>query len=73
MPLAITRKPGQGVRIGDDIEVAITLVKGKSVRLSISAQGRQVQRIDCIGAQSTSGIDRLGMENPGLGSHIESS
>lgn len=37
MPLTITRKPNQAVRIGDDIEVKVTRVDGNQVRLTIVA------------------------------------
>lgn len=33
--LHLTRKPGQSIMIGDGIEVVVTAVKGKSVKLGI--------------------------------------
>ena len=35
--LALTRKQGQGVVIGDDIEITIVEIQGDQVRLSIKA------------------------------------
>lgn len=35
--LILTRKPGQGFRIGDDIEITITEVSGDKVRVGIEA------------------------------------
>ncbi|NLW78159.1 MAG: carbon storage regulator CsrA [Ruminococcaceae bacterium] len=35
--LILTRKPGQGFTIGDDIEITITEVSGDKVRVGISA------------------------------------
>ncbi len=35
--LILTRKTGQGVRIGDDIEITITEVSGDKVRVGIQA------------------------------------
>lgn len=37
MTLAITRKPGQSVTIGDSIIVTVVAVEGKSVHLTITA------------------------------------
>lgn len=37
MPLTITRKPNQSVRIGENIEVRVTRVDGNEVRLTIVA------------------------------------
>lgn len=35
--LILTRKPGQGFRIGDDIEITITEISGDKVRVGIDA------------------------------------
>lgn len=35
--LALTRKPDEAVRIGEDIEVRIVFIKGNNVRLAITA------------------------------------
>lgn len=35
--LVITRKQGQGIRIGDDVEIYIDKIDEKSVRISINA------------------------------------
>ena len=35
--LILTRKKGESIKIGDDIEVFVTEVKGDKVRLGISA------------------------------------
>lgn len=35
--LHLTRKPGQSIMIGDGIEVVVTAVKGKSVKLGIQS------------------------------------
>ncbi|MCB9229055.1 MAG: carbon storage regulator CsrA [Deltaproteobacteria bacterium] len=35
--LVLTRKPGEGIAIGDDIKIVVMQVKGKQVRLGIRA------------------------------------
>ena len=35
--LVLTRKPGEGILIGDDIEIVVTRVEGKSVSIGIKA------------------------------------
>lgn len=35
--LVLTRRPGEAVRIGDDIEVAVVEVRGEQVRLAVQA------------------------------------
>lgn len=38
--LVLTRKPGQSVRIGDDVTVEVVEVRGDQVRLGITAPPR---------------------------------
>jgi len=68
MPLTITRKPGQGIRIGQDIEVFVSRIRGNAVRLSVLANGSPVQRIDWPGASPVSGVSGGGDSGPGSGS-----
>jgi carbon storage regulator len=35
--LVLTRRPGESVRIGDDIEVTVVEVRGEQVRLAVRA------------------------------------
>lgn len=43
--LTLTRKVGQKIRIGDDIEIVVREIRGRQVRLGISApQGTPVYR-----------------------------
>ncbi len=43
--LTLTRKVGQKIRIGDDIEIVVREIRGRQVRLGISApQGLAVYR-----------------------------
>ena len=37
--LILTRKAGQSIRIGDDIEICVLEVKGKQARIGIKAPG----------------------------------
>jgi carbon storage regulator len=37
--LVLTRKPGERVHIGDDVEVVVLAVRGNSVRLGFLAPG----------------------------------
>ena len=37
--LAISRRPGETLLIGDDIKITITEIKGKNVRIGIEAPG----------------------------------
>ena len=37
MPLVLTRRPGETIRIGDDISVTISAISGNQVRLAITA------------------------------------
>lgn len=47
MPLTVTRKPKQSVRIGSDIEITVASVVGQQVRLTITApQSIQILRDD---------------------------
>lgn len=38
--LVLTRKAGEGFRIGGDIRVSVIALKGNSVRIGIEAEGR---------------------------------
>ncbi len=38
--LVLTRKAGEGFRIGGDIRVSVISLKGNSVRIGIEAEGR---------------------------------
>lgn len=43
--LTLTRKAGQKIRIGDDIEIVVREIRGRQVRLGISApEGLNVYR-----------------------------
>ncbi len=35
--LVVTRKPGEGIKIGDDVEITIVKIDDNSVKVSISA------------------------------------
>ncbi len=35
--LVVTRKPGEGIRIGDDVEITIVKIDDNSVKVSINA------------------------------------
>lgn len=37
--LILTRKTGQSIRIGDDIEIEVLNIKGRQVRIGINAPG----------------------------------
>lgn len=37
MPLTLTRKVGEVIRIGDDVAVKVTLIDGNRVRLQVTA------------------------------------
>ena len=37
MMLILTRRPGETIRIGDDVSVTILAVNGKQIRIGISA------------------------------------
>jgi carbon storage regulator len=38
--LVLTRRPGESIRIGDDVSVHVVAVEGKQVRISIDAPKR---------------------------------
>jgi carbon storage regulator len=42
--LAITRKTGEAIRIGDDVRIVVLDVSGGKVRLGIDAPGQRVLR-----------------------------
>jgi len=55
--LVLTRKAGERVLIGDDIELTVLEVKGDAIRLGISApRSTQIQRaeiVDAVSAENT--------------------
>lgn len=42
--LAITRKAGEAIRIGDDVRIVVLDISGGKVRLGIDAPGQRVLR-----------------------------
>ena len=42
--LAITRKAGEAIRIGDDVRIVLLDVRGGKVRLGIDAPGQRILR-----------------------------
>lgn len=52
MPLAITRRVGESIKIGDSVVVTVVLVDGGKVRLSISAPRdipvRKAEQLDWV-------------------------
>lgn len=58
--LTLTRKIGQKIRIGDDIEIVVREIRGRQVRLGISApQGLAVYREELYQQ-----IQREGLKSP---------
>ena len=54
--LVLTRKPGEGIIIGDDITIKIIVIKGGAVRIGIDApQDKKIHRQEVY--------DRLAEEN----------
>ncbi len=52
--LVLTRKIGERVLIGDDIEVTVLDVKGDTVRIGIQApQATRIQRAEIVAAVAT--------------------
>jgi len=68
--LIFSRKPGQKIRIGDDIEVTVLEVKGRQVRVGIKAPKgvtvhreevfQKIQEENIRAAASASEINELG-------------
>jgi carbon storage regulator len=63
--LTLTRKAGQKIRIGDDIEIVVREIRGRQVRLGISApEGLTVyreelyQQILAEGGEEAPGLNR---------------
>lgn len=49
--LVLTRKERQGIQIGDDITVRVSIIKGKQVRLAVEAPlNVKVHRLEVIEA-----------------------
>ena len=42
--LVLSRKPGEALRIGDDVEVTVVEVKGDMVRIGIDAPRNEIGR-----------------------------
>lgn len=66
--LTLTRKVGQKIRIGDDIEIVVREIRGRQVRLGISApQGLAVYREELYQqiAQEGGKVDEGGDGNDG--------
>lgn len=60
--LILTRRPGEGFRIRDDIKITIVEVKGKQVRVGISTpQGFPVYREEIYGLVVNQ--NKLALEN----------
>lgn len=51
--LVLTRKPSDAIRIGDDIRVVVTEVKGSRVRIAISAPGLRIVREEVLERETT--------------------
>jgi carbon storage regulator len=61
--LTLTRKAGQKIRIGDDIEIVVREIRGRQVRLGISApDGLQVYREELY--QQIAGEDESETSSP---------
>ena len=57
--LTLTRKVGQKIRIGDEIEIVVREIRGRQVRLGISApQGLPVYREELYKQISQEGAQR---------------
>jgi carbon storage regulator len=71
--LTLTRKAGQKIRIGDDIEIVVREIRGRQVRLGISApDGLTVYREELYqqilaegGDADLSGLNRRGRAHEG--------
>jgi carbon storage regulator len=46
MPLVLSRRPGETIRIGEDIFVSVVEVQGKKVRISIVAPA-EIEIVRC--------------------------
>lgn len=44
--LILTIKVGEGIHIGDDVEVSIESISGCRVKLGVTAPGKRVQRAE---------------------------
>ena len=52
--LILQRRPGESLRIGDDIEVTVVAIEGGKIRLAISApKDVTILRSELIGARET--------------------
>jgi carbon storage regulator len=61
--LVLTRKAGESICIGDDVEVRIVSIRGKKVRLAIEApREMSVRRRELDGPESRISIPRLTRE-----------
>ncbi len=67
--LVLSRKPGETIRIGDDIEISIVEVRGDTVRLGINAPRNvtilrqelfdQVQAVNVESARGTAAVTEI--------------
>jgi len=51
--LVLTRKPLEAIRIGDDIRVIVSAVKGNRVRIAIHAPGLTILREEVLEKETT--------------------
>lgn len=59
--LTISRKPGEAVRIGDDVVVRYAAKNGKRITLTIEApRDRKVQRVELDGPTQTEELVEVG-------------
>ena len=65
--LVLTRKAGESICIGDDVEVRIVSIRGKKVRLAIEApREMSVRRRELDGPESRISIPRIARERDPL-------
>lgn len=65
--LTLTRKAGQKIRIGDDIEIVVREIRGRQVRLGISApEGLPVYREELYQQILAEGGEQTGEGTPAL-------
>lgn len=65
--LILTRRPGESIQVGDDIEISVLEIRGNQVRLGINAPADVlVLRSELVGQERKSGA---GQTKPGTPQH----
>jgi carbon storage regulator len=68
--LILTRRPGESIQVGEDIEISVLEIRGNQVRLGINAPAEVlVLRSELLESKPQSDLDQASSPQPGSPQH----